>query len=236
VIFHALLSCGAGHSPVPAVNAAIPLPTELPPHAFIPGFTKNKNPSEAGINLNNRSSFHSRMFRARNPEFEALALPLLEPLYNFAYWLAQNRDEAQDLVQETFAKSLRGFDGFQRGTNFKAWIFRILRNTFLTSRTGLRAIPMLDIDDPAVEPPATTTDDPERHLLRIRDREAIEKAMETLPVHYREVVLLCDVEEMSYQEIADLLQIPIGTVMSRLARGRRHMRALLQQNELSRKK
>jgi len=176
------------------------------------------------------------MSRERNLEFESLALPLLEPLYNFAYWLAQSRDEAQDLVQETFTKSLRGFDSFQRGTNFKAWMFRILRNTFLTSRTGLRAVPMLDIDDPAIAPPATGLDDPERHLLRIRDREAIERAMDALPVHYREVVLLCDVEEMKYQEIAELLQIPIGTVMSRLARGRSQMRALLKQDELTRKK
>ena len=176
------------------------------------------------------------MFRERNLEFETLALPLLGPLYNFAYWLAQNRDEAQDLVQETFAKALRGFDGFQRGTNFKAWMFRILRNTVLTSRTGLKAAPMLDIDDPSVEPAITGTDDPERHLLRVRDREAIERAMESLPVAFREVVLLCDVEEMKYQEIADLLQVPIGTVMSRLARGRRQLRTLLQQNELSRKK
>jgi len=176
------------------------------------------------------------MFRERNQEFEALALPLLEPLYNFAYWLAKNRDEAQDLVQETFTKSLRGFDGFQRGTNFKAWMFRILRNTFLTSRTGLRAVPMLDIDDPAVEPAVTTADDPERHLLRIRDRESIERAMEELPVQYREVVLLCDVEEMKYQEIADLLQVPIGTVMSRLARGRRLMRTALQERAIGRSK
>jgi RNA polymerase sigma-70 factor, ECF subfamily len=175
-------------------------------------------------------------FGKRNQEFEALALPLLEPLYNFAYWLAQNRDEAQDLVQETFLKSLRGFDGFQRGTNFKAWMFRILRNTFLTSRTGLRAVPMIDIDDPAIEPAVMGADDPEQHLLRIRSREAIEHAMEALPVPYREVILLCDVEEMKYQEIADMLQVPLGTVMSRLSRGRRLMRTQLQQNELSRKK
>jgi RNA polymerase sigma-70 factor, ECF subfamily len=175
------------------------------------------------------------MSRERNLEFESLSLPLLEPLYNFAYWLAQNRDEAQDLVQETFAKALRGFQGFQRGTNFKAWMFRILRNTFLTSRTGLRAMTMMDIDDPAVPTPATE-DNPERHLLRIRDRESIERAMESLPVHYREVLLLCDVEEMSYQEIAELLQIPIGTVMSRLARGRAQMRALSRESQISRTK
>jgi RNA polymerase sigma-70 factor (ECF subfamily) len=167
------------------------------------------------------------MAHARNLEFEALALPLLEPLYNFAYWLARNRDEAQELVQETFSKSLRGFDSFTRGTNFKAWMFRILRNTFLTSKTGLRAMPMLDIDDPLVEPAVVSHDNPERHLLRVRDREAIAQALEELPVHYREVVLLCDVEEMRYQEIAELLQVPIGTVMSRLARGRRLMREAL---------
>jgi RNA polymerase sigma-70 factor (ECF subfamily) len=176
------------------------------------------------------------MSRERNLEFETLALPLLEPLYNFAYWLAQNRDEAQELVQETFAKSLRGFDSFQRGTNFKAWMFRILRNTFLTSKTGLRAIPMLDIDDPVIESAVADSNNPEQHLLRGRDREAIERALESLPVHYREVVLLCDVEEMRYQEIADLLQVPIGTVMSRLARGRKLMRQSLEERVLRRTK
>jgi RNA polymerase sigma-70 factor, ECF subfamily len=166
--------------------------------------------------------------RERNTEFEALAVPLFEPLYNFAYWLARNRDEAEELVQETFAKALRGFDGFQQGTNFKAWMFRILRNTFLTSRTGLRAAPTLDVDDPSVEPLVTDVrDNPETHLLQVRDREAIERALEQLPLNFREVILLCDVEEMKYQEIAEALGIPIGTVMSRLGRGRRMMRSLL---------
>jgi RNA polymerase sigma-70 factor (ECF subfamily) len=87
-----------------------------------------------------------------------------------------------------------------------------------------------------VEPAVVGTDDPERHLLRIRDREALERALEALPVHYREVVLLCDVEEMRYQEIADLLQLPIGTVMSRLARGRRLMRESLQEQAVRRAK
>ena len=71
--------------------------------------------------------------------FEELALPLFDRLYNFAHWLTQNRDEAEDLVQETFAKALKGFSSFQPGTNFRAWIYRILRNTFLTSRSGLKA-------------------------------------------------------------------------------------------------
>jgi RNA polymerase sigma-70 factor (ECF subfamily) len=167
--------------------------------------------------------------RKRNPEFEAMAIPLLDPLYNFACWLAHDRDEAQELVQETFAKALRGFDGFQVGTNFKAWMFRILRNTFLTSRTGLRAVPMLDVEDPAVEVMVSDVrENPETHLFRIQSREAIERALEQLPAAYREVVLLCDVEEMKYQEIAETLGVPIGTVMSRLGRGRKMMRAMLQ--------
>ncbi len=166
--------------------------------------------------------------RERNLQFEELAVPLFEPLYNFAYWLAQNRDEAEELVQETFAKALRGFASFQAGTNFKAWMFRILRNTFLTSRTGLRAAPMLDVDDPAVEPLLSDVrNNPEVHVLQIHNREAIERALEKLPIQFREVILLCDVEEMKYQEIADTLSIPIGTVMSRLGRGRRLMRSLL---------
>src|SRR5216684_973173 len=71
--------------------------------------------------------------------FEELAIPLFDQLYNFAHWLTQNREEAEDLVQETYAKALKGFSSFQLGTNFRAWMYRILRNTFLTSRTGLRA-------------------------------------------------------------------------------------------------
>ena len=75
----------------------------------------------------------------RSADFEQLALPLFASLYNHAFWLTRNQAEAEDLVQETFTKSLRAFDSFQSGTNFKAWIFRILRNTFLTSRTGIAA-------------------------------------------------------------------------------------------------
>jgi RNA polymerase sigma-70 factor (ECF subfamily) len=174
--------------------------------------------------------------RKRNPEFEALAVPLFEPLYNFACWLTQNRYEAEELVQETFAKALRGFDSFRPGTNFKAWIFRILRNTFLTSRTGLRAAPTLDIDDPAVELMVSDVRaNPERHLLQVQSGEAIQRALEQLPLQYREVILLCDVEEMKYQEIADMLGIPIGTVMSRLGRGRRMMRTMLKDEVRDRK-
>jgi len=79
------------------------------------------------------------MVGPQSDSFEELAMPLFDQLYNFARWLTRNRDEAEDLVQETYVKGLRGFSSFQLGTNFRAWMFRILRNTFLTSRTGLKS-------------------------------------------------------------------------------------------------
>ena len=160
--------------------------------------------------------------------FEQLALPLFDRLYNFAHWLTQNRDEAEDLVQETYVKALKGFSSFQPGTNFKAWIFRILRNTFLNSRTGLKAATVpLDTED---EDPALPVeiDTPESILLNRASGEMLQSAIEELPVVYREVLLLCEVEEMSYQEIATAVAIPIGTVMSRLSRARRQLRQIVE--------
>ena len=153
-------------------------------------------------------------------------MPLLAPLYNFAHWLTGNRDEAEDLVQEAYVKALKGFASFTPGTNFRAWMYRILRNTFLTSRTGLKVMVSLDDEEnPIAEPSAS--DDPESLLLARVDQEQIRRALEQLPVQHREIVLLCDVEEMTYKEIAELMGIPIGTVMSRLSRARKAMRGLL---------
>ena len=159
-------------------------------------------------------------------------MPLFARLYNFAHWLTQDRSDAEDLVQETCMKALKGFSSFQQGSNFRAWIYRILRNTFLTSRTGLKvATVSLDSDEEAVvEPIARGT--PESILISSADQHAIQTALEELPVPYREVILLCDVEEMSYQEIAETLAIPIGTVMSRLSRGRKAMREALSQSDI----
>jgi RNA polymerase sigma-70 factor (ECF subfamily) len=156
--------------------------------------------------------------------FEQLAMPLFDRLFNFAHWLTRNRDEAEDLVQETYVKALKGFSSFQPGTNFKAWIFRILRNTFLNSRTGLKGatVPL----DPQDEDPAlpVESETPETILIDRASERIMQEAIEELPVAYREVLLLCEVEEMSYQEMAETLTIPIGTVMSRLSRARRALR------------
>ena len=157
--------------------------------------------------------------------FAELAMPLFDQLYNFAHWLTQNREEAEDLVQETFAKALKGFASFQMGTNFRAWMYRILRNTFLTSRTGLKAaatVP-LDSEDNGAELPVEN-ENPESILIRHSDSRLVQSAVDDLPVHFREILLLCEVEEMSYKEIAETLSLPIGTVMSRLSRARKALR------------
>lgn len=160
--------------------------------------------------------------------FEELAMPLFDQLYNFAHWLTQDTAEAEDLVQETYAKALRGFSSFQLGTNFRAWMYRILRNSFLSSRTGLKTmVPLEDEDHDTIADTATPT--PEGVVIAQSNREVVQTALAELPVHFREILLLCEVEEMSYQEIAQTLSIPAGTVMSRLFRARKALRGLLQQ-------
>lgn len=155
-------------------------------------------------------------------------MPLFARLYNFAHWLTQDRAAAEDLVQETYMKALRGFSSFRQGTNFRAWMYKILRNTFLTTQTGLKAFASVSLDsddDNTAEPAAAET--PESVLLARVEQETIQNALEELPVRFREIILLCDLEEMSYQEIGETLAIPMGTVMSRLSRARKAMRELL---------
>ena len=169
--------------------------------------------------------------------FEDLALPLLPSLYNIAVWLSRNPADAEDLVQETFLKALRGFTAFEPGTNFRAWIFRILRNTYLTSRSGLAVARTVALEDeleerdesgPRLHPEAAIDrQTPEANLIRLSDRAALQAAMEKLPAPLLEVILLCDVEEMKYREIASVLEVPIGTVMSRIARARAALRETL---------
>jgi RNA polymerase sigma-70 factor, ECF subfamily len=157
--------------------------------------------------------------------FADLAMPLFDSLYNFAYWLTQNREDAADLLQETYLKALKGFQSFRLGSNFRAWIFQILRNTFLSSRSRLElrmTVPLSSEDDSRLQPITSNT----AELLAI-ERSDLRCAIEQLPVVFREAIFLCDVEEMTYQEIAETLSIPIGTVMSRLARGRKAVRDAL---------
>jgi RNA polymerase sigma-70 factor, ECF subfamily len=160
--------------------------------------------------------------------FEELAVPLFDQLYNFAHWLTRDRTEAEDLVQETYAKALRGFSSFQLGTNFRAWMYRILRNTFLTSRTGLKATMTVSLE-PEEESPELPIqrETPEAMLIERSNWQLIQSAIEELPLQFREVLLLCDLEEMSYREISEALSIPVGTVMSRLSRARNALAELV---------
>jgi RNA polymerase sigma-70 factor (ECF subfamily) len=164
-----------------------------------------------------------------DPEFfEMLAMPLFDQLYNLAHWLTGDRTDAEDLVQETYAKALRGFKSFEEGTNMRAWMFKILRNTFMTSRTGLKVqntVPMEDEFDRVDL--ATHNITPESLLLQLENSQSVMNALSELPVPYREMILLSDMEELSYKEIAEVLAVPIGTVMSRLSRGRKMLRQAL---------
>jgi RNA polymerase sigma-70 factor (ECF subfamily) len=177
-----------------------------------------------GIKLRVAQFSSDDMTGLQNKEFEELALPLLDPLYNFARWLSGDADEARDLVQETFAKSLKGFSTFREGTNFRAWMFRILRNTFLTSRSGLERRKTSQEDEEGVENAVISHETPELALIRKADTELVQQAIAKLPATFQEVLILADLEEMKYQEVADTLSIPIGTVMSRLARARKQIR------------
>jgi RNA polymerase sigma-70 factor, ECF subfamily len=163
-----------------------------------------------------------------SPGFQELAMPLFESLYNFAHWLTQNREDAEDLVQETYVKALKGFASFRRGTNSRAWMFQTLRNTFLSSRARLEVRMTDPLSSEEVLPVLPTTADTADSILVDRSRhDAVRGAIEQLPIIFREVLWLCDVEEASYREIAETLSIPIGTVMSRLARARKAVRASL---------
>jgi RNA polymerase sigma factor (sigma-70 family) len=160
--------------------------------------------------------------------FEQLAMPLSHSLYNFARWLAHDQHDAEDLVQETYLKALRSFASFEPGSNFQAWMFKILKNTFLTacSKVEHRTTIPIDMEKNSWALPATS-DTPESLLIEHFDIDAVRSAIEQLSVTHREVILLCDVEEASYREIAEILSIPIGTVMSRLARARKALCELL---------
>src|SRR3984957_17904311 len=150
--------------------------------------------------------------------FEQLAMPLFDQLYNLSHWLTGDRTEAEDLGQETYAKALKGFRSFEPGTNLRAWMYRILRNTFLTSRTGLAAqnTAILDEDDAPLDQIASHEVTPQQ-----KNQQTVMDALESVPIACRAIILLSEVEEMSYREIAQILAVPIGTVMSRLSRARK---------------
>ena len=169
----------------------------------------------------------------RRRRFELLALPHLDAAYNLARWLAGNPTDAEDVVQDAYLRAYRYFDAFQGG-NFRVWLLTIVRNAFITWVKENRSGRMVFVPD---TPLAETADheeiawgskprDPEALLMDSIDSQTLNRLMEKLPSEYREVLLLREVEDLAYKEIADVTGVPMGTVMSRLSRARLALRKL----------
>lgn len=163
----------------------------------------------------------------------------IELITRVAYRLTQNREDAEDLAQTTLVKAFRFYDKFEEGTNIKAWLMTILRNTFINEYRKKVKEPT-KVELLGNEPAKSTAVDEQvpAYATRVKDREhllellsdPVRKALDSLPPDFREAVILADLEEYSYKEIADIMKCPIGTVMSRLFRGRRMLKEYLQKN------
>lgn len=168
-------------------------------------------------------------------DFEAAALPYLDSLYNMAYRLTRNAEDAEDLVQETFFKAYKHFDKFQAGTNLKAWLFRIMKNSFINTYRKKQSQPpqsaFSDIEESfenlVDQDPGRRIKDPEQEILDTVLDEDVQQAIDALNEDYRIVILLVDLEGFTYKEAAEILDVPVGTVMSRLYRGRRMLEKVL---------
>lgn len=173
--------------------------------------------------------------QSHQAEFEALLAPWLDGLYGAAVRLTRHPAEAEDLVQDTVMRAYRFFDRFERGTNFKAWLYRILTNTFINGYRRQQKAKALgeESERQSVEASFFSADvteqvqDPESHLVDRALSEAVLAAIDTLPIDFRMVVILADLQEFSYKEVADILNVPVGTVMSRLFRGRKALQKRL---------
>ncbi|HEY7282640.1 MAG TPA: sigma-70 family RNA polymerase sigma factor [Actinomycetota bacterium] len=173
----------------------------------------------------------------RRARFERDAMPLMPQLYSAALRLTRNPSDAEDLVQEAYLRAYRGFGGFTPGTNLKAWLYRILTNTFINSyrKKQRQPVTVLENEIPdwylydhlADDSSGGETASAEAQVLERMPDEDVQAALDALPETFRMAVWLADVEGFAYKEIAEILDIPIGTVMSRLHRGRKSLEKML---------
>jgi RNA polymerase sigma-70 factor (ECF subfamily) len=171
------------------------------------------------------------MFWKNDSNYEEVAvIEYMDTLYSYAMVLTHNRSEAEDLVQETYVRAIRAIRGLKAGSNIKSWLLVILRNIWLNQLRRRRTTPKMveiDVDETTADVVAETSKGPHALYVSKRECEQVREAIQHLPVDFREVILLREYEELSYQEIASVLGCPIGTVMSRLARARSKLRPLL---------
>ena len=158
--------------------------------------------------------------------FEEIALPHLAAAYNLARWLIHNEHDAEDLVQEAFLRAFKSF-GVYYGGNSRAWILTIVRNTCYTWLQQNRVLRAAEPIEDNLNELELDYADPETLLLQSLDAQVVRQALQALPIEFREVVVLREMEDLTYKEIADLVDLPLGTVMSRLSRGRKRLQALL---------
>ena len=161
----------------------------------------------------------------KTAQFEAIALPHFAAAYNLARWLVRDDQDAQDVVQEAYLRAFRFFGGY-RGGDSRSWLLTIVRNTCYTWLQQNRSRELSEpIEDKLDE--VGITEDPETRLVQTVDAQLVRQALEELPIEFREVLIMREMEDLSYKQISTIADLPIGTVMSRLARGRKRLRELL---------
>jgi RNA polymerase sigma-70 factor (ECF subfamily) len=166
-------------------------------------------------------------------EFEQEAIPHMDILYNYALRMTGNADDARDLLQETFLKAYRFWDKYEKGTNVRAWLFRIMKNTYINLyRKAVKEPDTVDYNDiqnfyNVIRENSTDANDLQEKLFGHLLDDDVTKALESLPEEFRTVVILCDIEGLTYEEIAEFVECPVGTVRSRLHRGRKLLYAKL---------